>query len=90
MYGINGTTLMIHAENYKCNRIGRPTVLTKEEEEVIINCLCKSADWDLDQTDFNYKCVQDYLNRINRENLFKKVYRGEIGYQRLKLAGKMY
>lgn len=72
MYAINRTTLMNHVKNYKCNAVGRPTVLTKDEEQLIVHALVKLSDWGFGLDRFQLQiCVQDYLRRIDRENPFK-------------------
>ncbi|KAJ8951729.1 hypothetical protein NQ318_012580 [Aromia moschata] len=72
LYGINRTTLLNHIRNYKCKDVGRPTVLTKKEEQLIVHALSKLADWGfgLDRRQLQC-CVQDYLKRIDRKNPFK-------------------
>lgn len=72
LFGINRTTLMNHLKHFKCNAVGRPTVLTCEEERLIVHALTKLADWGFGLDRFQLKvCVQDYLKRIDRENPFK-------------------
>lgn len=72
MFGINRTTLLNHTNNYKCNTVGRPTVLAPDEEQLIVHALIKLADWGfgLDRLQLK-RCVQDYLQRIDRANPFK-------------------
>lgn len=36
-YGINRTTLMNHFKGFKCKAVGHPTVLTYEEEEMLVH-----------------------------------------------------
>lgn len=43
-YGINRTTLMNHVKGYKCKKVGRPTVLTDEEEEMLVQSLVKLGE----------------------------------------------
>lgn len=71
-YGLNRTTLLNHIRGYKCQAVGRPTVLTKEEEELLVHSLVKLGDWGFgfDRTQLQL-CVQDYLTRIDRINPFR-------------------
>ncbi|KAJ8949039.1 hypothetical protein NQ314_008290 [Rhamnusium bicolor] len=90
IFAINRTTLMNHVKNYKCNAIGRSTVLTRDEEQLIVHALTKLADWGFGLDRFQLQiCVQDYLRRIDRENPFKNCLPGKIGLQDLKNAGKI-
>ncbi|KAJ8939583.1 hypothetical protein NQ314_011080 [Rhamnusium bicolor] len=78
MFAINRNTLINHVKNYKCNAIGRPTVLTRDEEQLIVHALTKLADWGFELDRFQLQiCVQDYLRRIDRENPFKNCLPGK-------------
>ncbi|KAJ8927399.1 hypothetical protein NQ314_020178 [Rhamnusium bicolor] len=78
MFAINRTTLMNHVKNYKCNAIGRPTVLNRDEEQLTVHALTKLADWGFGLDRFQLQiCVQDYLKRIDIENPFKNCLPGK-------------
>lgn len=71
-YGINRTTLLNHIKGYKCQAVGRPTVLTKEEEELLVHSLVKLGEWGFGFDRLQLQlCVQDYLTRVDRINPFK-------------------
>lgn len=71
-FGINRTTLLNHIKGYKCKEVGRPTVLTKQEEELLVHSLVKLGEWGygFDRLQLR-QCVQDYLRRIDRPNPFQ-------------------
>lgn len=67
MYAINRTTLMNHVKNYKCIAFGRPTVVTKHEEQLIVHALVKLSDWGFGLKRFQLQiCMQDYLRRMDK------------------------
>ncbi|KAJ8931131.1 hypothetical protein NQ314_016012 [Rhamnusium bicolor] len=77
MYGINRSTLINHLKNYKCKAVGRPTVLTLQEEKLLVNSLIKLAEWSSGLDRFKLRiCVQDYLKRMDRPNPFKNGFPG--------------
>ena len=49
LHGINRSTLMNHLKNNRCGKVGRPTILTPDEEKLIVHALKKLGDvsgWD--------------------------------------------
>ncbi|KAJ8955074.1 hypothetical protein NQ314_006954 [Rhamnusium bicolor] len=66
-YGINRTTFTNHVKEMKCKKIGRPTVLTMQEEEILVNTLVKLGEWGhgFDRLQLQ-RCVQDYVRRMDR------------------------
>ncbi|XP_018578113.1 uncharacterized protein LOC108916364 [Anoplophora glabripennis] len=62
-YGINRTTLMNHFKGFKCKAVGHPTVLTYEEEEMLVHTLVKLG-------------VQDYVQKLDRPNPFRNGMQG--------------
>ncbi|KAK9708373.1 hypothetical protein QE152_g27251 [Popillia japonica] len=65
-------TLINHLKNRKCGPVGRPTILTQEEEQHIVRILMTLAEWGFGMDRFQLKIlVQDYLKRIDRPNPFK-------------------
>lgn len=44
---------MNHVKQFKCKAVGRPTVLTADEEEVLVHTLVKLGDWDYG---FEFNC----------------------------------
>lgn len=70
-YGINRTTLFNHIKNFKCKKVGRPTVLSFAEEELLAHSLIKLADWGfgLDRNHLR-QCVKEFLLRTDRPNPF--------------------
>ncbi|KAG5896318.1 hypothetical protein JTB14_030522 [Gonioctena quinquepunctata] len=75
-YAINRTTLMNHVEGYKCKKVGRPTVLTHEEEEMLVQSLVELGKWGygFDRLQLQ-RCVQEYVRRLDRPNPFQNVLR---------------
>ncbi|KAJ8948225.1 hypothetical protein NQ314_008462 [Rhamnusium bicolor] len=71
LYGINRTTLMNHIKGMKCKKIGRPTVLTVQEEEILVHTLVKLGEWGygFDRLQLQHR-VQDYVRRMERPNPF--------------------
>ena len=72
LYGINRTTLMNHVKQSHAGKVGRPTVLTPNEEALIVHALKKLGDWGFG---IDRQAVQsiviDYLNSCGRQNPFK-------------------
>ncbi|KAK9679404.1 hypothetical protein QE152_g40060 [Popillia japonica] len=66
LYDINHSTLINHLQNWKCGPVGRPTILTQEEEQHIDRFQLKIL-------------VQDYLKRIDRPNPFSDGIPGKDG-----------
>ncbi|KAI4455461.1 madf domain transcription factor [Holotrichia oblita] len=71
-YGINRTTLINHIKGTKCKKVGRPTVLNHQEEQLMVHALLKLADWGygFDRQQLR-RCVQDFLRKLDRPNPFR-------------------
>ena len=63
---------MNHLKAYRSGPVGRPTLLTNDEERVIVHALIKLGEWGFG-VDWNaVQCiVQDYLQRVGREQSFQ-------------------
>ena len=71
-YGLNRTTLINHLKNRHSGVVGKPTVLTRDEEAVIVHAIQKLADWGFGiDRDVVTNVVQDFLKNDNRVNPFK-------------------
>lgn len=72
LYKINRTTLLNHFHQKKCSTVGRPTALSKTEEELLVHSLIKLAEWGfgLDRQQLQ-KCVQDHVRRTDKKNPFR-------------------
>ena len=70
--GINRTTLMNHLRNYKDGKVGRPAVLTPEEETIIDHALKKQGEWGfgIDRAAVQ-TIVMEYLRSAGRHTPFK-------------------
>jgi len=70
-YSLNRTTLMNHLKNSRDGSVGRPTILTRAEEIIIVHAIQKLADWGFGiDRDVVRVIVQDYITRIGRRNKF--------------------
>ncbi|KAG5865649.1 hypothetical protein JTB14_018822 [Gonioctena quinquepunctata] len=71
-YGINRTISMNHVKGYKCKKVDRPTVVTYEGEEMLVQSLVKLGQWGygFDRIQLQ-RCVQDYVRRLDRPNPFQ-------------------
>jgi len=45
VHSVNRTTLMNHLKAYRSGPVGRPTLLTNDEERVIVHALIKLGEW---------------------------------------------
>ena len=71
MYGINRTTLMNHLKGHHAGKVGKPTILTHEEEQLIVHAIQKLADWGFGIDRQAVRCIVfDYLNSVGRSNVF--------------------
>lgn len=76
-FNINRTTLMNHVKGFKCNKVGRPTVLTKEEEELLVHSLVKLGEWGYGFDRMQLRlAVKDFCTRMDRVNPFKDGFPG--------------
>lgn len=77
-YGINRSTLINHLKKSKCGKVGHPTVLTSNEEELLVHSLIKLGEWGfgLDRRKVRL-CVQEFVKRMDRPNPFKDGLPGE-------------
>lgn len=71
-YKINRTTLMNHLKGNNSGKVGRPTILTLNEETVIVHAIQKLGDWGfgIDRRVVQ-DIVQDFIIRVDRKTPFK-------------------
>ncbi|KAJ8942948.1 hypothetical protein NQ314_009861 [Rhamnusium bicolor] len=69
IYGINRSTLINHLKNYKCKAVDHPTVLTLQEEKLLVNSLIKLAEWGfgLDRFKLRIAWIKSFENRWKKE-----------------------
>jgi len=71
-YGVKRPTLMNRLKHAHCGSIGRPTILTRDEEVVIVHAAQKLGDWGFGiDRDVVARVVQDVIKSDNRTSPFK-------------------
>ena len=72
LHQLNRTTLRRHLNNISTGKVGRPSVLTRAEESLIVHALQKLGDWGfgLDRPAVQ-SIVQEYLINAGKPNPFK-------------------
>jgi len=72
MHGINRTTLMNHLKNAHTGKVGRPTLLTPNEEALLVHALTKLGDWGFGiDREAVQTIVIDFLKNCGRDMVFK-------------------
>ena len=72
LHNVNRTTLMNHLKDYRSGPVGRPTLLTSDEERVIVHALIKLGEWGFGVDRNAVQCiVKDYLQGVGREHSFQ-------------------
>jgi hypothetical protein len=65
LYGVNRTTLMNHMKGIHCGRVGGITLLTPDEEKLIVHALIKLGEWGFGIDREAVKTiVMDYLKSV--------------------------
>ena len=71
-YGVKRPTLMNCLKHVHCGSVGRPTILTRDEEAVIVHAVQKLGDWGFGiDRDVVARVVQDFINSDNRDTPFR-------------------
>lgn len=72
MHGINRTTLINHLKNAHTGKVGRPTLLTPNEEALLVHALTKLGDWGFGiDREAVQTIVMDFLKNCGRDMVFK-------------------
>ena len=72
VHSVNRTTLLNHLKAYRSGPVGRPTLLTNDEERVIVHALIKLGEWGFGVDRNAVQCiVKDYLQSVGREHHFQ-------------------
>lgn len=73
LHGLNRSTLINHLKQYRCGPVGRPTILTQQEESLIVHALVKLGDWGFG-VDRNVlqNIVTDYLRNAGKQDMFRE------------------
>ena len=72
LHNVNRTTLINHLKAYRSGPVGRPTLLTNDEERVIVHALIKLGEWGFGVDRNAVQCiVKDYLQSVGREHSFQ-------------------
>jgi len=62
---------MNHLKEYRSGPVGRPTLLTSNEEQVIVHALIKLGEWGFGVDRNAVQCiVMDYLHGVGRQHCF--------------------
>jgi hypothetical protein len=70
LYGINRTTLLNHVKQSHCGPVGRPTLQTQQEEQLIVHAVQKLGDWGFGVDRNAVQCiVLDYLKQAGKQDV---------------------
>lgn len=89
LYRSNTSTVTNHLKNTHAGKVGRPTILTYDEEQLKVHALTKLGDWGfgIDRNEVQH-IVVDYLNNVNTAETMKNGKLG-LGCMHLKNDGKV-
>ena len=72
LYNIKRTRLMNHLKGQHVEKVGKPTILAHNEEQLIVHAIHKPGDWGFGiDIEAVWCIVLDYLKSVGRSNVFE-------------------
>ena len=72
LYNIKRTRLMNHLKGQHVEKVGKPTILAQNEEQLIVHAIHKPGDWGFGIDIEAVWCILlDYLKSVGRSNVFE-------------------